>query len=134
MPTPIEQDLFAAVGDRTNDPRYAIPEVPVQDGPKMLMSAERMRDIFCDVVSQQFPTRDEIHKYETEGQHAQKGGKIVTGHRYEVEHGSIPVSGWVGQISESQWAYAVMMILSTSNLSTFINGLKGRQRNGDWVR
>ena len=132
MTTPIEQDLFAAIGDRTNDPRYQIPEVPVQDGPKMLMSAERMRDIFCDVVGQQFPTKSEIHKYETEGLHTQNK-QTVKGHRFEIEHGSIPIAGWVGQISESQWAYSVCMLISSSNLSTFLNGLKGRQRNGDWV-
>lgn len=115
-------DLFNTPdGARAKDPRFALPEPEQDDGPAQLNSYERMEHIFRDVVSQAAPTPAELATYRQRG------------YRTRIEFGAIPVNGFIGKVSEPQFAWMVACLTSSDNPTSFLNGLKQTQSNGRWM-
>lgn len=102
----------------------------------LLASPERMCAIFEDVVMQFAPDKDTIERMRTTEQHIDPvTKKVVKGHRYRVERGFFPVEGFVGVVTESQFAtFTVpMAVLERNQSGTFFYALQQREQpSGDW--
>lgn len=103
----------------------------------LLPSVERMRSIFEDVIMQRAPKDPALRKMLTEqGTHIDPTTKrVVRGHRIRIEQGYLPIEGYVGQVTESQFAcFTVPMLIDKSNDSNFYSVLqKHIQPGGEWV-
>lgn len=120
----IMDDLFSGDADngRAKDKRYQRDEVKVESGPRNLSDTERMAYIFKDVVMQSAPTKQEIATYVADPKK----------YRTRIEEGDRQVEGFIGKVSEPQWAWQVSTMIDIGNPSTYIAGLRNRQGNGVW--